>query len=88
MARLNFTTMQANHGMQGNYSAGIAVPGIGVGIYVGSAGDVELVTKSGDTVLYSAVPQGSFMQVPLFESLTSNTTSTDLSIAYISPPWL
>lgn len=88
MGGITFSTMQANLGMQGNYSAGAEVPGLGLGIYVGSAGDVEILTKGGSTVLYTSVPQGTFMQLPLFTAIGSNTTSTDLAVAYAKPPWV
>lgn len=82
-----FNTLQANRGMQGNYTAGTTIPGIGVGIYTGTTGDVEIETVGGDTVLYTGVPQGIFLQVPLFSAIGSNTTATDLSISYVAPPF-
>lgn len=87
MGRWSFSTLQANHAMQGDYNAGIAVPGIGLSIYTGVGGTVEIVTKGGETIVYTAVPQGIFMQVPLFKEIGANTVSTDLTIAYLAPPY-
>lgn len=87
--RITFSTLQANFASQGNYSAGLAdVGGLGVGIYVGVAGDVEIIPKNSAAVLYTAVPQGTFMQVPLFTGIGSNTTSTDLTLAVIKTPYV
>ena len=84
---LNLTTIQANRDLTGVFSsANSTITGIGVGIYVGVAGDVSILTRGGDTAVYTAVPQGTFMQVPLFKQvLAAGTTSTNLSIAYYDP---
>lgn len=87
MSRKSYSTLQANRAMQGNYAGTTTiVPGTGVGIYTGVGGIVEILTHGGDTILYTAVPQGTFMQVPLFKAITSNTDSTDLTVAYQQAP--
>lgn len=84
---LRLSTIQANRGVDGDFSSSDStITGYGVGIYVGAAGDVSIMTRGGDTVTYTAVPAGTFMQVPLFRQvLAAGTTSTDLSIAYYDP---
>ena len=85
-----FSTLQANLAVNGDFSsADSTINGIGIGIYVGVAGDVEIdMLNNAGAVLYTAVPQGTFMQVPLFKQVSSgNTTSTDLTISYMKPPY-
>jgi hypothetical protein len=85
-----FSTLQANHATQGDFSStGYDVPGLGVSIYVGgAAADIEIITVGGDTVLYTSVPQGTFMQTPLFSEISAtNTTQTDMVVSYLAPPY-
>jgi len=49
---------------------------IGCIIYVGGTGDITCVTASGQTVLYSAVPQGIWMPVQVKQVLETGTTAT------------
>jgi len=80
--------LQANRAHQGDLTGGYDIPGIGVGIYVGSAGNVAIETLGGDSVVYTAVPQGTFMQVPLFKAITATTTTAaDLTVSYLATPY-
>ena len=84
--RLIHGALQANDGTRGDYSSSnFVVPGIGVGIYVGgTAGDVSILTKKGTTLLFTAVPQGTHMQVPLFtEIVASGTGVDDLTVSFL-----
>jgi hypothetical protein len=86
MGGMTNVTMQANDGVQGNYSAtDYDVPGVGVGIYNGAAaGDVAIETVKGTTVVFKSVPAGTFMQVPLFKRVVNaSTTATDITISFI-----
>lgn len=95
MGKYQFSTLQANRAVQGDFSSSPStIEGIGVGIYVGSAGDVEIrlwnpeVDGGNVDVVYTAVPQGTFMQVPLFEQvIDTNTTAADLTLMYMAPPY-
>jgi hypothetical protein len=84
----NKRTLSTNQGLSavnGNYAiTGLEVQGIGLGIYVGVAGDVEITPLHGPAdVTYTAVPQGTFMQVPNFSHIVAGgTTATDLTITY------
>lgn len=77
-------TLQANRAEQGDFSSSDSTfQGLGLGIYVGAVGNVQIVTLGGDTAVYTAVPAGTFMQVPNFVKVTAaGTTSTDLNISY------
>ena len=88
MSRLTTSTLQANDGANGDYSSsGYAVPGIGIGIYVGVGGDVMIHTRKGTDLLFTGVPQGTFMQVPMFDAIVaSGTTASDLTVSYITFP--
>ena len=93
--KYQFSTLQANRAVNGDFSSAYStIDGIGIGIYVGVSGDVEidLLAPGPDagatSVVFTAVPQGTFMQVPLFEQVSSgSTTSTDLTIMYLAPPY-
>ena len=49
-------------------------------LYVGGAGDVEVVTSGGDTVIFSAVPAGSFLPINV-KQVKSGSTSATLMVA-------
>lgn len=96
MGQFQFNTLQANRADNGDFSSSDStISGVGVGIYVGVAGDVTIqlfnpVPGGGDvTALYTAVPQGTFMQVPLFKQvIAAGTTATDLTISYMAVPYV
>lgn len=50
-----------------------------VGLYVGGAGDVTLVTSAGNQVLFSAVPAGTTIQLLIAQVKASGTTATLLT---------
>jgi hypothetical protein len=98
MGQFQFNTLQANRALNGDFSAADStITGIGLGIYVGVSGDVTIqlynpVPGGGEVeVTYTAVPQGTFMQVPLFKQVMGTgggkTTATDLTISYMAPPY-
>ena len=86
--RMGRSTLQGTHTYSGDLRAGQLIDGIGIGIYTSDGGTVEILTKGGSTATYLSVPAGTFMQVPLFQSITSNTTATDLVVTYIRPPYI
>jgi len=49
---------------------------IGCILYVGGTGDINCVTASGQTVLFTAVPQGIWMPVQVKQVLSTGTTAT------------
>jgi hypothetical protein len=49
---------------------------LGCILYVGGTGDINCVTASGQTVLFSAVPQGIWMPVQVKQVLETGTTAT------------
>ena len=88
--KFQFSTLQATYGVNGDYSDNDSTfNGIGVGIYAGVGGDVEINLLDGNgSLLFTAVPQGTFMQVPLFDKILENgTASTDLTVMYMKPPY-
>lgn len=46
------------------------------GLYVGGAGNVEVVTAKGTTVVFSGVPAGAFLPIAVSKVLAANTTAT------------
>lgn len=46
------------------------------GVYVGGTGDVALVTISGKSVLFKAVPIGTTIRLKIKQILATNTTAT------------
>lgn len=88
--RLSLNTLQGTNGYAGDYSSGSTLEalggGVGIGIYQGDDTNlsVEIITLKGDTLLYALVPTGTFMQVPLFIAIGSNTTSTDLVLSVLT----
>jgi hypothetical protein len=57
-------------------SAQTTIPNTGCVLYVGGAGNVNVVTIGNDTVLFNAVPAGSFLPVQVKQVLASSTTAT------------
>ena len=47
-------------------------------LYVGGAGDVEVVTTRGDTVVFAAVPAGSLLPVRVTQVASGSTTATNI----------
>ena len=47
-------------------------------LYVGGAGDVEITTPSGTTVVFHSVAAGTFMPVQATHVIDTNTTATDI----------
>lgn len=86
----SFSTLQATYAETKDCSA-LSVPylvnGIGVGLYAGVGGDVEIVTLGGDTAIFTAVPAGTFMQVPLFSYIGTNTADSALTIMTTKAPF-
>ena len=93
--KYQFRTLQANRAVQGDFSgADSTIGGIGIGIYVGGAAgnvEIDLLNPETDTptsVVYTNVPQGTFMQVPLFSQVSEGgTTVDDLTIMFMAPPY-
>ena len=48
------------------------------GIYVGTGGDVEIVTPGGQTIVFSNAVSGSVLPVMATKVLATNTTASDL----------
>ena len=47
-------------------------------LYVGTGGDVEVITLNGDTVVFHNVPTGTFMPIQVTRVKATNTTATDI----------
>lgn len=50
----------------------------GVALYVGSLGNVSLVTEGGDTVTFAGIPAGTTLVVRFSRVRATNTTATNL----------
>lgn len=48
------------------------------GLYVGGAGDVEVTTVKGTTVVFHAVPAGTLLPVQCTHVIDTNTTATNI----------
>lgn len=59
-----------------NNSPQTTIPNTGCVLYVGGAGNVNVLTIGDDTVLFNAVPAGSFLPVQVKRVLSSLTTAT------------
>ncbi len=46
--------------------------------YVGVTGDVQVLTNSGETTLFVAVPAGAIIPVACIQIMTTNTTATSI----------
>ena len=47
-------------------------------LYVGTGGDVEVITLNGDTVVFHNVPTGTFMPIQVTRVKAANTTASDI----------
>ena len=54
------------------------IPNNGCVLYVGGAGDVELITAGGDDLIFTGVPAGSFMPVQVTRVKATSTTATGI----------
>jgi len=63
-----FTVYQNNNGTEN----------LGCILYVGVGGDIQVLTASGQTVIYTAVPQGIWMPIQVRQVFDTNTTATNL----------
>ena len=91
--KFQFSTLQATYAVNGDFSAADStIDGYGIGIYAGVGGDVVIrVLGDNSEVTFTAVPQGTFMQVPMFDQVMGTgggkTSSTDLTIMYMKAPY-
>lgn len=53
------------------------LPNVSRAIYVGGAGNLELIMANGSTLLLTAVPAGSFLPIRA-QRITANTTATNI----------
>ena len=54
----------------------------GVCLYVGDSGDVEVIMESGNTIVFTNVPSGSFLPILATHVLAANTTATGIIALY------
>lgn len=54
------------------------MPNNGAVLYVGGAGDVELITAGGDDLVFTGVPAGSFMPIQVTRVKATSTTATGI----------
>ena len=91
--KFQFSTLQATYAVNGDFSAADStIDGYGIGIDAGVGGDVVIrVLGDNSEVTFTAVPQGTFMQVPMFDQVMGTgggkTSSTDLTIMYMKAPY-
>jgi len=55
----------------------VLAPGV---LYIGTAGDVNVVTRGGSTLLFSNVADASFLPVVVVQVLSTSTTASDMLI--------
>lgn len=49
-----------------------------IGLYIGGAGDVNVVTEKGTTVLFEAVPAGTQISLGITKVLSTSTTASKI----------
>lgn len=62
-----------------NDSADVFTNGFFRGLYIGSAGDVTVLSYNGDLILYKAVPVGTQLSVAGTRVMATGTTSTSIT---------
>jgi hypothetical protein len=58
------------------------LPAVSKRLWVGGAGNVQLVTAGGQTVIYAAVPAGTYLNVRATQVLATSTTATNIIAEY------
>lgn len=53
-------------------------PNVFTRLYIGGAGNVAVVTEAGNTVTFSAVPVGTFLDIRVKQVLATGTTATNI----------
>lgn len=56
--------------------------GLSIGLYVGVAGDVSIVTKAGDTVVLKNLSAGVVHPIPCSRVNSTNTNATEILAVY------
>lgn len=51
-------------------------------LWVGGAGNIALITVGGDTVTYTSIPAGTYLNVRAARVLSTNTTATNIVAEY------
>tara|TARA_R110002167_G_scaffold102276_4_gene265523 strand:+ start:2629 stop:2889 length:261 start_codon:yes stop_codon:yes gene_type:complete len=60
------------------------IPNIGQGesngciLYIGTGGDLQVVTAAGNTVIFVGVAGGTFLPVQVLQVISTSTTATDI----------
>lgn len=85
--RFETSTLQANDALQGDFQAGVVLAGLGLSFYTQDGGNVEIITKKGNTILYNSVPAGAQILTPMFTAFGANTASADITVALIVQPF-
>lgn len=49
-----------------------------IGLFIGGAGDVTVVTSAGDTVLFASVPAGSILPIVVTKVKSTGTSATNI----------
>lgn len=72
----------ASHAAAVTPSDTLALPFASKRLWVGGAGNVKLTTVGGDTVTYTAVPAGTYLQVRAAQIFATLTTATNIVAEY------
>lgn len=51
-------------------------------LWVGGAGNIAMITVGGDTVTYTSIPAGTYLNVRAARVLSTNTTATNIVAEY------
>jgi hypothetical protein len=60
----------------------VALPNVSKRLWVGGAGNVKLVTLGGDTVIYTAVPAGTYLNVRATQIFATLTTASNIIVEF------
>lgn len=60
----------------------VNLPGGPAVVYVGTSGNVQVITAQGDTVTFSGVPAGAVIPVQVLRVFATNTTATNMIAIY------
>lgn len=58
------------------------LPSVSKRLWVGGAGNVQLATVGGETVIYASVPAGTYLNVRASQVLATSTTATNIVVEY------
>ena len=81
---MSYQKLQANRAVKvtlsntDNISEGTEAPKSGVVLYIGTGGDLRVLTVGGDELTFEKIPDGTFFPVQVVRVYESETTATNI----------